>query len=71
MAENRDMSGVLFRNHRKVKETHPDYTGSCKVGGKDYYVSAWIKEANGKKYFSMAYKEDRSNKNDYAQEVTA
>lgn len=58
MAENREMSGVLFRNRRKVQEKHPDYTGSCKIDGKVYYVSAWIKvSAEGTKYFSMAYTE--------------
>ena len=58
MAENREMSGVLFRNRRKAQEKHPDYTGSCKIGGKVYYVSAWIKESGeGTKYFSMAYTE--------------
>ena len=58
MAENREMSGVLFRNRRKSQEKHPDYTGSCKIDGKVYYVSAWIKEsAEGTKYFSMAYTE--------------
>lgn len=74
MAENRDMSGVLFRNRRKAKETHPDYTGSCKVDGKDYYVSAWIKESNGTKYFSMAYTEridvEQDKTNGRAQEDT-
>lgn len=55
MVELRESSGVLFRNYRKQKENQPDYTGSCKIGGTIYYLSAWIREANGQKFFSMSF----------------
>jgi hypothetical protein len=51
-----DNSGALFRNERKEKDTHPDHTGKATVAGQEYYVSAWIKEKNGRKYFSLAFK---------------
>lgn len=57
MVEQRENCGVLFRNARKQKETQPDYTGSCNIGGKIYYISAWINEVNDRKYFSMAFNE--------------
>jgi hypothetical protein len=52
--------GVLFRAKEKKTDKHPDYTGSINVGGKDYYLSAWLKDSKaGQKYFSMAVTEKR------------
>ena len=49
--------GVLFKNDRKETDNHPDYTGSINVGGRDFWLSAWIKQAkSGKKFFSMSVK---------------
>lgn len=52
-----ELRGSLFRNDRKEKETHPDYTGSCQIDGVEYYMNAWIRESKaGKKYFSFSFK---------------
>lgn len=49
--------GVLFRNTRKEKETHPDHNGTIDVEGVEYWLSAWIKESKeGKKFFSLSIK---------------
>ena len=49
--------GVLFKNDRKETDNHPDYTGSINVGGRDFWLSAWIKQArSGKKFLSMSAK---------------
>ena len=49
--EQNDNSGTLFRNDRKESENHPDYTGTCKVQGREYYMSAWLRESKGGKKF--------------------
>lgn len=33
--------GSIWKNDKKEKDTHPDFTGSANVGGHDYWVNAW------------------------------
>lgn len=53
-------SGLLAKNDRKEKDTHPDYRGSINVGGVEYWLSGWIKVGKegsklaGQKYFSLS-----------------
>ena len=47
---------TLFKNDRKTKETHPDYTGEIKVRGEIMWMSAWIKEGKRGKFMSGAIK---------------
>ena len=54
--EQRDNSGSLFKNERKEKESHPDYKGTCMVGGVEMWMSAWLKTgANGTKFMSFSF----------------
>ncbi len=50
--------GTLYRNENKQEDKHPDYSGSLNVGGKDYWISGWVKESkkDGKKFFSLSVK---------------
>lgn len=65
--EQRDNTGSLFRNDRKNNEKSPDYTGSCLIGGREYWINGWVKESkNGKKFFSFAFKEKEERKADPA-----
>lgn len=54
--EKKDMSGSLFKNDRKEKESHPDYQGDIIIDGKHYWLSGWIKEGQKGKFFSLAAK---------------
>jgi len=33
--------GSIWRNERKEKETHPDFTGTINVEGKEFFLNAW------------------------------
>jgi uncharacterized protein (DUF736 family) len=63
--EQKDGSGALFKNHDKESENHPDYRGSIKIGGTEYWLNAWLKEsAKGTKYMSLSAqpKQERTEK---------
>ena len=49
-------SGILSKNDRREKDTHPEYRGSINVDGKDYWLSAWVKERKdgSGKFFSLS-----------------
>ena len=53
-ANQRDNSGVLFKNDKKETGNHPDYKGNITVGGQDYWLSAWIKEGKSGKFMGLA-----------------
>lgn len=55
-------TGLLARNERKEKDTHPDFSGTINIEGVDYWLSGWTKEGRegtklaGKRYFSLSVK---------------
>lgn len=59
--------GVLFRNDNKTDSRQPDHKGSINIEGKEFWVSAWVKEAGpaaknpGQKFFSLAVTPKDSN----------
>jgi uncharacterized protein (DUF736 family) len=43
----------IFKNEKKLSESHPDYKGSVMINGVEKDIALWIKDTkNGKKYFS-------------------
>jgi hypothetical protein len=51
-----DNSGLLFRNHDKETDKHPDYKGNLTISGAEYWLSAWIKEGKRGKFMSLSVK---------------
>lgn len=56
--------GTLFKNDRKNKDTHPDYTGSIKLpDGTECWFSAWIKTGSqGGKFMSVQIGDPKGGK---------
>ena len=51
-----DNSGILGKNLRKTSDSHPEYTGSITVDGKEYWLNGWAKDGAKGKFFSLALK---------------
>lgn len=65
--------GSIWKNDKKDKDSHPDFTGSLNVAGVEYWVSAWKRKegANPKApalSFSIKPKEEQQTapQNSYA-----
>lgn len=63
-----NLRGVLFKNDRKEKDSHPDYKGQAEVEGEEYWLSAWIKEGNKGKFMSLSFTAKDQPKNPPARE---
>lgn len=55
--EQKDNTGSLFINVEKRSENFPDYSGSMKIDGHDWWISGWKKQSkDGRTYLSLAVK---------------
>lgn len=53
--QDKDNSGVLFRNEKKQQEKQPDYTGTITVMSEKWRLAGWIKKSKaGQSYLSLA-----------------
>ena len=55
VSEQREMSGILSRNKRKEKDSHPTHKGSATIRGEHFWVSAWVKEGRDGKFLSLQF----------------
>jgi hypothetical protein len=58
----RDLSGTLSRNKKRENDRQPEFKGACTIDGVAFWISAWLKEGEDGKFFSLAFtpKEKRS-----------
>lgn len=54
--QQRDMSGVLFKNDKGDNPSRPDYRGEITIDGRTYELSSWIKDGQKGKFMSIAAK---------------
>ena len=56
--EQKENTGVLFKNDFKKTEKQPHYKGSCFIKGEKMEISAWLNESkDGKKYMGLQFSE--------------
>lgn len=55
--EAKDMTGSMFVNDKREKDSHPNAKGSCVIDGVAYWMDAWTKTTGeGKKWQSVSFK---------------
>lgn len=66
--ELRDNSGSLFKNDKRLTDAHPNATGTVKIDGVEYFISAWTKEGQRGKWQSLSFtrKDKQAQKQDSA-----
>lgn len=57
MAYDNNMRGIISKNERKEKDSHPDIKGSCEINGTEYWISGWIKVRNDGegRFYSLSF----------------
>jgi hypothetical protein len=54
--EERNNSGTLSINRRKKSAKHPDYTGTIRIDGVQYWLSGWTKNSKWGDFISLSIK---------------
>ena len=63
-----DNSGAMFPVEERASDKHPTHSGNVNVGGKDWFVVAWVntyEDTSGepKKYLSLKFNEPKPKEN--------
>lgn len=48
-------SGSLFKNDKRESDAQPHAKGSARIGGVDYWVSAWTNDGKNGKYQALKF----------------
>ena len=67
----KELSGSMFKNQKKLTDNHPNMTGSALIDGVEYWLSAWTKtDKNGNKWQSLSFtKKDQSKTREQAEKA--
>jgi hypothetical protein len=61
MSYDNNLSGALFKNTKKEKDTDPLYKGSCEIEGRQFWISSWLNTSkDGEKYMALKFKPKES-----------
>lgn len=67
--KSKEGTGALFMNKNKKSENSPDRTGSIHLGGKEYWLSGWLKKTkNGDTYLSVAVGNEKEARDERAKD---
>lgn len=67
--EKKDMSGTLFKNDKREKDTHPNATGTAIINGVEYWISAWTKDGAKGKFQSLSFKPKEERREEIKRET--
>jgi hypothetical protein len=56
MTEQRDNSGIAFKNDRKQTDKSPDFMGDATISGIRYQIAAWVKAGKGGKFLTFSFR---------------
>jgi len=65
MSYDNNMTGIISKNERKEKDTHPDIRGECEINGEKFWISGWVKNRkdNSGKFYSLKFElKDKAHK---------
>ena len=60
--EQKDFTGVLFKNDKKEKDSQPDLTGNVMLNHVKYRLAAWRKEGKKGAFLSLVVSEFQDSK---------
>ncbi len=53
----KELTGSISKNKNKEKNVQPDYRGSARIGGVEYWISGWVNEGPDGKYLSLKFQQ--------------
>lgn len=69
--EQRDNSGILFKNNRKESDKHPDYNGSAMIDGVEFWMNAWLKKGNKGTFMTFSFSPKNASGNKKSKTTTS